>query len=160
MRLETILWILLISVITYKYDINLLDSINKMSDNDDFIILSFLIVCWFFFFFKIFIPEKIQKLNESLIWISFITVISASCRNELGEDIDTFEFLFFSLNLLYIIYIYRLLYPKEETFIIQKIIIVNLIVLKIFWPTIIYLWPYGEDYPDNFDWTGWPDINL
>ena len=113
-----------------------------------------------FFFFKIFIPEKIQKLNESLIWISFITVISASCRNELGEDIDTFEFLFFSLNLLYIIYIYRLLYPKEETFIIQKIIIVNLIVLKIFWPTIIYLWPYGEDYPDNFDWTGWPDINL
>ena len=61
MRLETILWILLISVITYKYDINLLDSINKMSDNDDFIILSFLIVCWFFFFLKYLFLRKYKN---------------------------------------------------------------------------------------------------
>jgi hypothetical protein len=87
-------------------------------------------------------------------------MISASCRNNLGEDLDSFQFLFFSLAVLYLIYIYRLIYPKEEILVIPKILIINLIVLKIFWPTIIYVWPYGADYPDDFDWTDWPYIKF
>lgn len=160
MFLETIFWIIGLGVITYKYDIFLLNSINKMSDTYHFIICSCLITYCFHIFYKKFFPEKKKKLNESFIWVTFITTVSVSCRNNLGEDIDTFNFIFLSLIVLYIIYIYRLVHPKEETLTFQKIIIITLIVFKIFWPTISYLWPYGADYPDNFDWTDWPDINF
>ena len=40
MLLETIIWIIGLGLITYKYDIILLDSINKMSDDYHFIIFS------------------------------------------------------------------------------------------------------------------------
>lgn len=160
MLIETIIWIIGLGLITYKYDIVLLASINKMSDNYHFIIFSFLIIFCFNTLYKTFFPKRKKELNESFIWITFITTMSVSCRNKLGEDLDTFHFIFFSLIILYLIYIYRSVYPKEETFVAQKIILVILIVLKIFWPTIVYLWPYGTDYPDDFDWTGWPDINF
>lgn len=155
MLIETIIWIIGLSLIIYKYDIILLNSINKMSDNDHFIVFSFLLI----YFLNIF-PQKKKKLKESFIWITFITLMSASCRNELGRDLDTFHFITFSLIVLYCIYLYRSIYPKEEKSITKKIIIIILIVFKIFWPTLTYLWPYGTDYPDDLDWTGWPDINF
>nr|QYJ09272.1 hypothetical protein [Pleurosigma sp. mgcode 4] len=160
MTIETIIWIISIGFITYKYDIILLNSNDKMSDNYHFIVFSYLIMHCFHTLYKTFFNEKTKELNESFIWIIFITIMSVSCRNNLGEDLDTFHFLFFSLIVLYLLYIYRSIYPKEETLIIPKILIVILIVFKIFWPTITYLWPYGADYPDNFDWTDWPDINF
>lgn len=154
MLLETIIWIICLGLITYKYDVMLLDSTNKMSDQHHFIIFSYLIIFCLSFLYKK------KDLNESIMWIMFIKTISLSCRNMLGEDIDTFHFIFFSLSFIYLIYIYKLIHPKEEKFIIQKIIIIILIVLKIFWPTIVYLWPYGTDYPDDFDWTDWPYIKF
>ena len=160
MVLETIIWIICLGLITYRCDIILLNSTNKMSDNYHFVISSFLIMYCMNILYKTFLPEKKKELNESFIWILFITTMSISCRNNLGEDLDTFNFLFFSLIVLYLIYIYRLISPKEEILIIPKIIVIILIVFKIFWPTIIYLWPYGTDYPDGFDWTDWPDINF
>jgi hypothetical protein len=160
MLLETIIWIISLGFITYKYDIILLNSINKMSDDYHFIIFSYLIIFFINIFYKIFSLKKKKELNESFIWIIFITTMSVSCRNKLGEDIDTFHFIFFSLTVFYLIYIYRFFHLKEETLITPKIIIVILIVLKIFWPTITYLWPYGVDYPDDFDWTDWPNINF
>ena len=160
MLIETVIWIICMGLITYSYDITLLNSINKMSDNYHFIFFSSIILIIFNLFYKTFFPERKKKINESFIWVTFITAMSVSCRNNLGEDLDTFHFLVFSLIILYLMYIYKLIYPKEEKFIIPKIFIIILIVFKIFWPTIIYLWPYGADYPDNFDWTDWPDINF
>lgn len=160
MLIATIIWIICLGLLTYKYDIMLLDSINKMSDNYHFIIFSYLITCCLNFLYIVLFPKKKQEFYESVIWIIFITTMSASCRNYLGEDIDFFQYILFSLTLLYLIYIYRSIYPKEETLVTLKIIIVILIVLKIFWPTITYLWPYGVDYPDDFDWTDWPYIKF
>lgn len=160
MLLETLFWIIGLGFITYKYDIMLLDSINKMSDNHHFIIISCFMICCLYILSRTLFPFRKKELNESFIWIIFIKTMSLSCRNQLGGDIDTFHFLYFSLMVLYLIYIYRLIHPKEETLVIQKIIIVSLVVLKIFWPTIVYLWPYGADYPDDFDWTDWPYISF
>lgn len=159
MLLETIVWIVCLGLITYKYDIMLLNSINKMSDDYHFITFNCLIIFFINIFYKTFFFKK-KNLNESLIWIMFISTMSISCRNILGKDIATLDYINFSLALLYLIYVYRLLNPKEETFVLLKIIIINLIVLKTFWPTIIYLWPYGVDYPDEFDWTDWPYIKF
>ena len=158
MTLETIVWIISLGFITYKYDITLLNSINKMSDTYHLVLFSCFLIYCLNILYKIFFPDRKQKLRESLIWITFITTMGISCRNKLGEDIDTFHFLFFSLTILYLIYIYRSIDQKKETFIVQKIIAIILIVLKILWPTIVYFWPYGTDYPDEFDWTNWPDI--
>lgn len=155
MILETVLWIIVIIIITYKYDIILLTYNNKMSDNYHFIIFSYLII----FLFNIFSKKK-KKLNESLIWITFIIIMSISCRNNLGEDLDTFNFIYFSLIMLYLIYIFKIINPKEEKLVILKIIIILLIVFKIFWPTITYLWPYGSDYPNKFNWSEWPNIDF
>ena len=152
-----IIWIISIILITYKYDIALLNSTNKMSENYHFVIFSCLIIYCLNIFYKTFL---LKRKKESFIWVIFITTMSVSCRNQLGEDLDTFNFMLFSLIVFYLIYIYRSIIPKEETFVAQKILIVILIVFKIFWPTIIYLWPYGNDYPDGFDWTDWPDINF
>ena len=160
MLLETIIWIISLGLITYKYDIILLNSINKMSDDYHFVAFNCLIIYFLHILYKTFFPKRKKKLNESFIWITFITTMTISCRNNLGEDLDTFHFLVFSLLVLYLIYIYKLISPKKEILIIPKIIIVILIVFKILWPTITYLSPYGSDYPDGFDWTDWPDINF
>ena len=150
-----IIWIISIILITYKYDIALLNSTNKMSENYHFVIFSCLIIYCLNIFYKTFL---LKRKKESFIWVIFITTMSVSCRNQLGDDIDTFNFILYSLIVFYLIYIYRIIVPKEETFVAQKMLIVILIVLKILWPTIVYLWPYGSDYPDDFDWTHWPDI--
>jgi hypothetical protein len=156
----TIIWIICVEVIIHKYDVMLLDSINKMSRDYHFIFLSFLITCCLYLIYRLFFPEKIQEFNESFIWITFITTMSISCQNLLGDDIDTFHYLYFSLTVLYLIYVCRLIHPKEEKLVALKIIIVILVLLKIFWPGLTYLWPYGTDYPDDFDWTGWPYIKF
>jgi hypothetical protein len=157
MLAETIVWIVCIGLVTYKYDLILQNYSNKMSDSHHFLIFSFIIICCFYVLYNFFLLENKKKLMESIIWIIFITTMSTSCRNRLGEDLDSFHFLLFSLVIFYCIYIYRQIYPKEEQKIIEKIIVVFLIVIKILGPTISYLWPYGVDYPDDFDWTGWPD---
>lgn len=156
MLIGTIIWILSVGSITYKLDITLLKSSNSMSDNHHFLIFSFLIMACLYICYKMFFYHKCKDLYESFIWITYITAMSASCRNALGDDLDWSQFVLFSLAILYLIYIYRYIYPKEEVLIIPRILVVNLIVLKIFWPTIVYVWPYGEDYPDDYDWTGWP----
>jgi len=160
MLLETVFWVISVGLITYNFDVMLLNSINKMSDDHHFIIFNFLFLPALKIFYKIFLPERKKKLSESLIWVTFIITMSISCRNRLGDDLDTFHFLVFSLVVLYFVYVYRLIHPKEEKFIPHKIILITSIVLKIFWPTIVYLWPYGSDYPDNYDWTDWPYINF
>lgn len=157
---ETVIWIFIVAFISYKHDIYLLNSINKMSDIHYLITFSFSTMFFFYTFYKFFFLYRKKELNESFIWITFIITMSISCRNRLGEDLDSFHFLFFSLTILYLIYIFRSIYPKEEILVFEKIIIINLIVLKILWPGIIYLWPYGTDYSSDFDWTGWPDINF
>ena len=110
-----IIWIISIILITYKYDIALLNSTNKMSENYYFVIFSCLIIYCLNIFYKTFL---LKRKKESFIWVIFITTMSVSCRNQLGEDLDTFNFLVFSLLVLYLVYIYKLIYPKKEILII------------------------------------------
>ena len=72
MLLETVIWIISLILITYKYDVTLLNSTNKMSENYHFIIFSCLIIYCLNIFYKTFLFKRKKELKESFIWIIFI----------------------------------------------------------------------------------------
>lgn len=159
MLLGIILWILAIGGITLQIDVVRQDSINKMSNEYHFIFLGILIAYLLNLFYNIVLPKKKKDLFESFMWIIFIATISMCCYNPSGDDIETGEYFYFSLGFLYIIYLYKLeWYPKEEALVLEKSIFIIVFFLVLLWPGLQYLSPWSCEYPDNFDWTGWPYI--
>ena len=62
MLLETVIWIISLILITYKYDVTLLNSTNKMSENYHFIIFSCLIIYCLNIFYKTFLFKRKKEL--------------------------------------------------------------------------------------------------
>lgn len=160
-----IIWIFAIGKIMWEYDkfFSNQQFEKNLSDSYHFIIFSLILTNILCFIHNYFFNKNKNELIKSVYWIIFITLLSASCRNKLGKNLTDFHFLTYSATLLYCIYIHKQFYPKEETLIILKIIIILLVVLKILWPTLVYIWPYWprkkNPYPENlFD--DWFDVNL
>lgn len=160
-----IIWIFAIGKIMWEYDkfFSNQQFEKNLSDSYHFIIFSLILTNILCFIHNYFFKKNKDELIKSVYWIIFITLLSASCRNKLGKNLTDFHFLIYSAALFYCIYIHKQFYPKEETLIIFKILIIWLIVLKVLWPTLVYIWPYWprkkNPYPENlFD--DWFDVNL
>jgi hypothetical protein len=160
-----IIWIFAIGKITWEYDkfFSNQQFEKNLSESYHFIIFSLILTTIFYVLHNYFFPKNKNKLLKSVYWVILITTLSASCRNKLGKDLTDVHFAFYSVTIFYCIYIHKQFYPKEETFILPKIIIIWLIVFKILWPPLIYVWPYWprkkRPYPEDlFD--DWFDIDI
>lgn len=160
-----IIWIFLIGKITWEYDkfFSNQQFEKNLSESYHFLIFSIIVTTIIYFISEYFLKKNKNEVLKSFYWIIFITLLSASCRNKLGKDLTDFHFLIFSINIFYCIYIHKQFYPKKETLILSKIIIIGLVVLKILWQPIIYVWPYWprkkKPYSENlFD--DWFDVNF
>ena len=139
-----IIWIFITGKITWEYDKFFSDQQfeKNLSESYHFIIISLILTIVIYMSHNYLFPKNKDELIKSVYWIIFITTLSASCRNQLSKDITYFHFIAYSMTTFYFIYIHKQIYPKEETLIIFKIIIIWLIVLKILWPLFVYVWPY------------------
>lgn len=160
-----VIWIFLIGKITWEYDkfFSNQQFDKNLSESYHFLIFSLLLTTLLYFINKYFFKKNRNEFIKSIYWILLITLLSASCQNELGKNLTDFHFLAYSVGILYCIYIHKQFYPKKETLIILKIIVIGLVVLKILWPPLIYVWPYWprkqRPYPKNlFD--DWFDVYL
>lgn len=160
-----IIWILVISKTTWEYDKFLSNQQfdKNLSEHYHFIGFSLVITIILYYMYDYFFQKNKDELLKSFYWIIFITLLSSSCRNKLGKNLSDFHFLAYSVTIFYCIYIHKQFYTKEEPLILSKIIVIWLIVLKILWPPLIYVWPYWprakEPYSKNlFD--DWFDVNL
>jgi hypothetical protein len=101
----------------------------------------------------------------ALYWLIFIVLMSLCVRNEYGHDIETTHYVIFSIAMGYCIRIHKEFYPRETRFLFFKICIVCSIVLQIFWPLILYLWPFNywiispEEFKNLFFFI-WPELNF
>jgi hypothetical protein len=160
-----IIWILSVGKMTWEYDkfFSNQQFEKNLSESYHFIIFSLIFSIIFYTLHRKIIKKNKKNLIESLYFIIFITAIGASCRNPLGKDVTQFHYITYSLELLYCIYIHKQCYPKEETLIIIKITISCLVVLKILWPPLIYVWPYWprkkNPYPEDL-LDDWFDVDL
>lgn len=139
-----LIWIITIGKFTWEYDkfFSNPQFEKNLSESHHFILFSLILTVILYILHNYYFPKNEDELIKSLYWIVFITTISASGQNKLGRDLSYFHFIMYSAAMLYFMYIHKQFYLKEETFIIPKIIIIWLIVLKILWPLIIYVWPY------------------
>lgn len=160
-----IIWIVTIGKITWEYDrfFSNKEFEKNLSVGHHFIIFSLILTIILYALHRYFFPKNKDELIHSIYYIVFITMVSTACHNKLGKDLTSFHFVFFSVSLFYCSYIHKQYYPKEETSIIPKIIIIWLIVLKILWPPLDYVWPYWprkkRPYPEDlFD--DWFDVDL
>lgn len=76
-------------------------------------------------------------------WCIFIITMSLCVRNEYGRDIETLHYDIFLIAMGYCIYIHKNFFPIETNFLIIKLSLIGLILLKIFWSLIVYTWPYS-----------------
>lgn len=159
------IWILLISKTTWEYDKFFSNNQfeKNLSESHHFLMFSLILTIILYIVSNYFFPKNKDKLIKSIYWIIFITTISASGQNELGKDLNSIHFIAYSIAIFYCMYIHKQFFPKEETYIIPKIIIIWLIVLKILWPPLVYVWPYWprkkRPYKEDlFD--DWFDVNL
>lgn len=165
MLTNIIIWILSIGKLIWEYDkfFSNQQFETNLSESHHFIIFSLIFSIIFYTFHRKFMKTKKKNFIESIFLVIFITTMGASCRNELGKDMTQLHYITYSLVLLYCIYIQKQCHSKEETLIIPKIIIIWLIVLKILWPPLVYVWPYwprkkrpySEDLLDD-----WFDLDL
>lgn len=98
-------------------------------------------------YFELILLEIIDWIqNDSklfLYWILFTITISLCVRNEYGYDIRALDFIIFSTAMGYCIYLHKEFYPRETRFILIKLSIISFLLIKLFWPLILYTWPYN-----------------
>lgn len=82
------------------------------------------------------------NINLIIYWIIFTILMSLCVRNEYGYDIENVHYIIFSLAMGYGVYLHKHFYPKETKYLFIKLFIVCIIVIKIFWPLLTYLWPF------------------
>lgn len=160
MLINLVIWILAIGKTTWEYDkfFSNPQFEKNLSESHHFIFFSIILTIILYKLYDYFFPTNKDKLIKSIYWIIFITLLSASCQNDFGKDINFDNFVSFSITMLYCMYIHKQFYPSEENFILPKIIIIWLIVLKILWSPIVYVWPYWprkqRPYPEDLfdDW--------
>lgn len=80
--------------------------------------------------------------NLIIYWVIFIILMSLCVRNEYGYDIETTHFVIFSLAMAYGMHLHKEFYPKETNFVGLKLVITCLVVLQVFWPLFLYVWPF------------------
>lgn len=138
------IWILLIGKIIWEYDkfFSNPQFEKNLSVGYHFIIFSLILTIILFFLNNYFFPKNKADFIQSMYWIGLITMLSASGENKIGKDLNYIHFIFCSISIYYCMYTHKQFYPKEETFIIPKILIIFGIVLKILWPPLFHVWPY------------------
>jgi hypothetical protein len=160
-----LIWILIIGKFIWEYDkfFSNQQFEKNLSESYHFILFSLIVSTILYKLHNKFFYTKKEELLESLYWIIFITAMGSCCSNSLGKDLTDFHYITYSLVLFYSLYIHKNFSQKKETFTSPKIIFIWLIVFKILWPPILYLWPFWprkqRPYPEDlFD--DWFDVDL